>query len=50
MRTLVGVAVGLAIGGAVNYVFQDSGAGICAGCLVGLTIRFWVGAPRGHRG
>lgn len=50
VRVLMGLAVGGVVGCAVTYIFQDSGPGICTGCLVALTIVFPVGAPRRRRG
>ncbi|MEU9405568.1 hypothetical protein AB0E08_07675 [Streptomyces sp. NPDC048281] len=50
IRTFIGVAVGIAVGGAVTYILQDSTTGVFAGSMVGITIRFWVGAPGGRRG
>jgi hypothetical protein len=51
MRAVIGAAAGIATGATVWFV-KDSGAGICAGALVGITIWFWAWGPvlGGRRG
>lgn len=52
MRTLIGAAAGVTTGGVTTWLVKDSGAGICAGALVGITITFWAWGPAmgGRRG
>jgi hypothetical protein len=52
MRSVIGVGAGIATGAAFTWFLKDSSAGVFAGALVGITVRFWAWGPvaGGRRG